>query len=196
MDIGSEYFVVYLSCVYIYIYISTGYPELPVLLYLLQCLVYHMLSKTRCSGNFHSNRWGIGARSTGGVKDSVQQLYVSHARCNWCVPIILLSIWYNVCVCHSPVYHYLIAIAVYLVQRIIAACVVVTWSQSLYLSRMNNQRGRWVVEYSLKERFDMKYLHQVSYLRLQDVIGVCPSYCCLSGTTCVLVYPVQRVCLS
>ena len=42
-----------------------------------------------------------------------------------------------------------------------------------------------VVEYSLKERFDMKYLHQVSYLRLQDVIGLCPSYCCLSGTTCV-----------
>ena len=30
-----------------------------------------------------------------------------------------------------------------------------------------------VVEYSLKERFDIKYLHQVSYLRLQDVIGVC-----------------------
>ena len=33
----------------------------------------------------------------------------------------------------------------------------------------------------------MKYLHQVSYLRLQDEIGVCLSYCCLSGTTCVLV---------
>ena len=29
-----------------------------------------------------------------------------------------------------------------------------------------------VVEYSLKERFNMKYLHQVSYLRLQDEIGV------------------------
>ena len=42
-----------------------------------------------------------------------------------------------------------------------------------------------VVRYSLKERFDMKYLLQVSYLRLQDVISVCPSYCCLSGTTCV-----------
>ena len=49
-----------------------------------------------------------------------------------------------------------------------------------------------VVEYSLKERFDMKYLHQVSYLRLQDVIGVCPSYCCLSGTTCVLVIPIYH----
>ena len=61
-----------------------------------------------------------------------------------------------------------------------------------------------VVEYSLKERFDIKYLHQVSYLRLQDVIGVCLSYYCLSSTRCVLVvvqyytavYPVQRVYLS
>ena len=46
-----EHFVVYLSCVYIvYIYIcSAGSVELPVvvLLYLLQCLVYHMMSKTR-----------------------------------------------------------------------------------------------------------------------------------------------------
>ena len=42
-----EYFVVYLLCVYIYM-CSAGYVELPiVLLYLLRCLVYHMLSKTR-----------------------------------------------------------------------------------------------------------------------------------------------------
>ena len=40
-----QYFVVYLLCVYI---CSAGYVELPfVLLYLLRCLVYHMLSKTR-----------------------------------------------------------------------------------------------------------------------------------------------------
>ena len=39
-----EYFVVYLLCVCI---CSAGYVELPiVLLYLLRCLVYHMLSKT------------------------------------------------------------------------------------------------------------------------------------------------------
>ena len=38
----------------------------------------------------------------------------------------------------------------------------------------------------------MKYLHQVSYLRLQDVIGVCLSYCCLSSTTCVLVLPFYK----
>ena len=58
-----------------------------------------------------------------------------------------------------------------------------------------------VVEYSLKERFDMKYLHQASYLRLQDEIGVRLSYYCLSGTTCVVVqytavYLVQRAYLS
>ena len=48
------------------------------------------------------------------------------ARCNWCVPIVLLSIWYNnVCACHSPVCHYIAATVVYLVQCIIAACVVV-----------------------------------------------------------------------
>ena len=52
VDIGSEYFVVYLSCVYI---CSADYVELPiVLLYLLRCLVYHMLSKTRRnSGSLH-----------------------------------------------------------------------------------------------------------------------------------------------
>ena len=31
----------------------------------------------------------------------------------------------------------------------------------------------------------MTYLHQVSYLRLRDELGVCLSYCCLSGTTCM-----------
>ena len=41
------------------------------------------------------------------------------------VPIVLLSIWCNVCACHSSVYHYIAATVVYLVQRIIAACVVV-----------------------------------------------------------------------
>ena len=66
------------------------------------------------------------------------------ARWKWCVPIILLSIRYSVCACHIPIYHYIIATVVYLVQRIIAACVVVMSSWSLYLSRMISQRGRWV----------------------------------------------------
>ena len=40
--------------IYIYIYIcSADNAELPVLLYLLQCLVYHMLSKMTSSGNLH-----------------------------------------------------------------------------------------------------------------------------------------------
>ena len=55
------------------------------------------------------------------------------------VLIILLSIRYNVCACQSPVYHYITATAVYLIQRFITACVVVMWSHSLYLSRMNSQ---------------------------------------------------------
>ena len=45
VGIGSEYFVVYFR-----MYIcSADYVGLPVLLYLLQCLVYHMLSKMRRS---------------------------------------------------------------------------------------------------------------------------------------------------
>ena len=37
----------------------------------------------------------------------------------------LLSVRYNVCAYHSPVYHYIIANVVYLIQLIIAVCVVV-----------------------------------------------------------------------
>ena len=44
--LGLSLFVVYLSCVYI---CSADYVELPVILYLLQCLVYHMLSKMKRS---------------------------------------------------------------------------------------------------------------------------------------------------
>ena len=51
------------------------------------------------------------------------------------VLIILLSIRYNVCVCHSPVYHYITATTVYLIQRFITTCVVV---KRLYLSRTNS----------------------------------------------------------
>ena len=41
-----DYFVVYLLCVYIYVWLVMS-SYLLVLLYLLRCLVYHMLSKTR-----------------------------------------------------------------------------------------------------------------------------------------------------
>ena len=111
---------------------------------------------------------------------------MNQARCNWCVPIVLLSIWYNVCACHSPVYHYIAATVVYLVQRIMAGLFDFTKRlQRLYLARMNSHGGCWVVWKSFKKRFSVKYLHQVSYLRLQDVIGVCLSYSCPSGTTCM-----------
>ena len=40
-----------------------------------------------------------------------------------CVFIILLSIRYNVRVCHSPVYHYITATAVYFTQRFTTTCV-------------------------------------------------------------------------
>ena len=36
--------------------------------------------------------------------------------------IILLSIRYNVCACHSPIYHYIVVTVVYLVYCIIAVC--------------------------------------------------------------------------
>ena len=51
VDIGSEHFVVCRA--YIYMCSVSYYAELPVLLYLVQCLVYHMLSKTRSSRNLH-----------------------------------------------------------------------------------------------------------------------------------------------
>ena len=50
VGIGSDYFFVYLSCIYI---CSADYVGLPVLLYLLQCLVYHMLSKMRKSSGIY-----------------------------------------------------------------------------------------------------------------------------------------------
>ena len=73
----------------------------------------------------------------------------------------------------------------YLVYCIIAVCVVVLWSWSLYLG--------WIVSVDagcagnrrkliFRERFDAKYLHQVIFI---SAWCVCSFYCCLSGTTCV-----------
>ena len=58
--------------------------------------------------------------------------------------MILLSIRHNMCACHSPVYHYITATAVYLIQLFITACIVVLWAHSLYLSRMNSQCVHYV----------------------------------------------------
>ena len=77
MDIGA------FCCLFVVYIYSAGYVELPiVLLYLLRCLVYHMLSKMgRNSRNLHrviayiyfdawciTCCWGVSARSAGGGK--------------------------------------------------------------------------------------------------------------------------------
>ena len=46
----------------------------------------------------------------------VQRVYLSKSN-------ILLSIQYNVCTCHSPIYHYIIVTVVYLVYCITVVCV-------------------------------------------------------------------------
>ena len=69
----------------------------------------------------------------------IRNTYTRYHICLIRVLIILLSIRYNVCTCHSPIYHHITATAVYLIQRFITACVVVMWWHSLYLSRMDSQ---------------------------------------------------------
>ena len=115
-----------------------------------------------CAGN-----WRIVERAvwyeilTPGILSAWCVWWWCFGKFSWCVLIILLSIWYNVCACHSPVYHYITATAFYLIQRFITACVVVMWSQSLYLSRMNSQCGHYVCCKSTstrwKKRFEIKY---------------------------------------
>ena len=48
----------------------------------------------------------------------MQNTYTRYHICVMRVLILLLSIQYNVCVCHNPVYHYITATAVYLTQRV------------------------------------------------------------------------------
>ena len=47
----------------------------------------------------------------------MQNTYTRYHICLMRVFMLLLSIRYNVCVCHNPVYHYITATAVYLTQR-------------------------------------------------------------------------------
>ena len=63
--------------------------------------------------------------------------YTRYHICLMRVFILLPSIRYNMCVCHNPVYHYITATVVYLVQRVITACLCRGYLMSLYLSRMN-----------------------------------------------------------
>ena len=48
----------------------------------------------------------------------VRNTYARYHICLMRVFILLLSIRYNVCVYHNPVYHYITATAVYLTQRV------------------------------------------------------------------------------
>ena len=113
-----EYFIVFLLCVDI---CSAGYGELPILpLYLLRCLVYHMLSNTRrTSRSLHRViayiyllcliRCLVYHMLLGEVLVLGQLVVVykipcsscirARHECNWCVPIILLSIWHTVVAC-------------------------------------------------------------------------------------------------
>ena len=92
VGIGSEYFVDYLSCVYI---CSADHVELPVILYLLQCLVHRMLSKWKEALEFTYRV--IVEVLVLGLLVVVYKIpysscsYVNQVRCNWCVPMLLLS---------------------------------------------------------------------------------------------------------
>ena len=64
---------------------------------------------------------------------------IPYSSCMWTrqdVIGVFQSHYYNVCACYSPVYHYIAATVVYLVQRIVVACAVVIlfYKKSLYLS--------------------------------------------------------------
>ena len=120
-----------------------------------------MLSKTReSSGILHSDRWRIGARSTvGGAYDSIQQLYVSYnnsMRASQDVIGVFPSYYWvsgTTCVLVQYITTSQVLLSTwYQVQRIIAACVVVMWSQSLYLSRMSSQRGRWALKRAIEPK--------------------------------------------
>ena len=101
VGIGSEYFVVYFRTWYVYI-CSADYVGLPVLLYLLQCLVYHMLSKMRRSSGIYieGNRWGIGVRP---------MYKISYSSCMWTRQDVIgvfpsyYCIWCNVCLSWSSI---------------------------------------------------------------------------------------------
>ena len=67
-------------------------------------MVYHMLSKTRrSSGSLHRV---IGEVLVLGLLVVVYKIPYSSCMFNTAV-VLLLSIWHNVCACHSPVDHYI-----------------------------------------------------------------------------------------
>ena len=78
VDNGSEYFVVYLSCVYLSIYMFGWLCEQTCSVVSTSMLgVSHAVKNEKKLWKFtQSDRRRIGASSTGGLQDSIQQLYV------------------------------------------------------------------------------------------------------------------------
>ena len=136
-----ENFVVYLSCIYIYI-------RLIVSSYQFFCIYFNNWYITCCP------KWEEALEFLHRVIGEVLVLSllvvvykIAYSSCMWARQVCSHNTTVylvQICAFHSPVYHYITATAVYLVQRIIAVWVVVIWSKSLYLSRMNSQRGCWV----------------------------------------------------
>ena len=69
------------------------------------------------------------------------------ARCNWCVPIILLSTRYNVCTCRIPIYCYLSGttripvIVQCITTSLLLCCLLRTVSQLLCVSWLRDHRA-------------------------------------------------------
>ena len=93
-----------------------------------QLCVYrgYMIIELVSTMNSQRGRWVCWkSKSTCFKSGLIRNTYTGYHICLMRVLIMLLSIRYNVRACHSPVYHYITATAVYLIQRFITACVVV-----------------------------------------------------------------------
>ena len=87
VGIGSEYFVVYLSCVYIYCYssvCSADYVELPVLLYQVSTLTFgisHAVQNEKKLWNLHTWYRVIGEVLVLGLLVVVCKIKIPYSRC-------------------------------------------------------------------------------------------------------------------
>ena len=149
VGIGSEYFVVYFR-VYIYVRLTMSG-------HLFFCIYFFNVWYITCYPKWEALEFAYKVIGEALVLGLLVVVYkIPYSSCMWtrqdvigvfpsyyclsgatCVPVIVQYITTS-----------LLQSVVYLVQRAIAPCVVVTWFtkrlQSLYLSRMNSQRGCWV----------------------------------------------------
>ena len=129
------------------------------------------------------------------------------ARCNWCVPLILLSIRHNVCACRSPILCCLSGTTCVpaIVQYITTSLLLLsTWYtiSSLRVSWLYGHRAYislgWIVSADAGCAGNRRILVQTAVWYEIITPGIisawcgCSSYCCLSGTTCVPVSPVYH----